>query len=219
MRISIKFMVTIAFVVLATSWLSGEDADRKTAPGNGPYGVPQATFRVHRLGADHAEGVTSIDMNGDGRPDLVSGAYWYENPGPDGGEWTRHQFRKVGILGEFVSDCGEWAIDVNHDGAPDVVTTGWMVNGVWWFENPKKLGAAWQPHKIADSYDTEGGAMGDINGDGHPDLDICPLQPFRNSMDRFLKSRAEGPSRWRTRSRTGTALESRMWMVTAKPIS
>ena len=84
--------------------------------------------------------------------------------------WTRHQFRKVGILGEFVSDCGEWAIDVNHDGAPDVVTTGWMVNGVWWFENPKKLDATWQPHKIADSYDTEGGAIGDINGDGHPDL-------------------------------------------------
>ena len=97
-----------------------------TAHGNGPYGVPQATFLVHRLGSDHAEGITTMDMNGDGRPDILSGAYWYENPGPQGGEWTRHQYRTVGILGEYVSDSGEWTVDVNHDGAPDVVTTGWM---------------------------------------------------------------------------------------------
>src|SRR5579863_9023794 len=76
--------------------------------GNAPGNVPQATFVVHQLGSDHAEGITTLDMNGDGRPDLVSGAYWYENPGPAGGEWKRHQYRTVGILGEFVSDCGEW---------------------------------------------------------------------------------------------------------------
>jgi hypothetical protein len=92
--------------------------------------VPQTTFFVHRLSADHAEGITTIDMNGDGRGDLVSGAYWYENPGVQGGEWKRHQYRTVEIVGEFVSD-----------GAPDIVTTGWMTDGLWWFENPKKPGA------------------------------------------------------------------------------
>jgi len=109
-------------------------------------------------------------MNGDGLPDILSGAYWYENPGPKGGEWKRHQYREVGTMNEFVSDSGEWAIDVNHDGAPDVVTVGWMTNGVWWYENPKKIGAEWKRHFIADSYDTEGGWMADINGDGKPDL-------------------------------------------------
>jgi hypothetical protein len=152
--------------------LSGQTAkeSRQTAPGNGPYGVPQVTFLVHRLGTDHAEGITTLDMNGDGRPDLLSGAYWYENPGPRGGVWKQHQYRTVGTLGEFVSDCGEWTVDVNHDGAPDVVTTGWMVNGLWWYENPKKPGAMWQRHFITDSYDTEGGWMADVNGDGKPDL-------------------------------------------------
>jgi hypothetical protein len=53
--------------------------------GASPNGVEQATFFVHRLGTDHAEGITTLDMNGDGRPDIVSGAYWYENPGPQGG--------------------------------------------------------------------------------------------------------------------------------------
>ena len=65
--------------------------------------MPQVTFLAHRLGTDHAEGVTTLDMNGDGYPDILSGAYWYENPGPNGGEWKRHQYREAGTLGEFVA--------------------------------------------------------------------------------------------------------------------
>src|ERR1019366_8626201 len=53
------------------------------------------------------------------------------------------------------------------------VTTGWISNGIWWYENPGKSappGTLWQKHFITDSYDTEGGAIGDIDGEGHPDL-------------------------------------------------
>src|ERR1700730_2537006 len=131
------------------------ETPRKITAGDGPSGVHQATFFVHRLGTEHAEGITTLDMNNDGLPDLVSGAYWYENPGPQGGTWKQHQFRTVGIMNEFVSDCGEWAVDVNHDGAPDIVTAGWMLNGVWWYENPKRDGVLWEKHFITDSYDTE----------------------------------------------------------------
>ena len=141
--------------------------------GNGPGNIPQATFFIHQLSTDHAEGITTIDMNGDGRVDLVSGSYWYENPGAQGGEWKRHQFRTVDIVGEFVSDCGEWAVDVNHDGAPDLVTVGWMTDGLWWYENPKKPDVMWQRHLIAHTIETEGGWMADINGDGKPDLALA----------------------------------------------
>ena len=146
-------------------------------PGKGPGGEVQPAFIVHRLGTDHAEGISLLDMNGDGFVDILSGAFWYENPGAAGGEWKQHQFRTVGTHNEFVSDCGEWIVDVDHDGLPDLVTTGWISNGVWWYRNPgpqaTAAGAMWKPEKITDTYDTEGGAFGDINGDGKPDLALA----------------------------------------------
>jgi hypothetical protein len=146
-------------------------------PGDGPGGAPRIAFLSHRLGNDHAEGISLLDMNGDGFPDLLSGSYWYENPGADGGEWKRHQFRTVGIHNEFVSDCGEWVVDVDHDGLPDLITTGWISNGLWWYRNPgpkaTAAGTMWKAEKIADSYDTEGGAFADINGDGKPDIALA----------------------------------------------
>ncbi len=62
------------------------------------------------------------------------------------------------------------SVDVNHDGAPDVVTTGWMSKSLYWYENPKKPDTMWERHVITDTVDTEGGWMADINGDGKPDL-------------------------------------------------
>jgi len=170
MKLSSHVALVLVALIAACISASPQSERRLTSPGPGPYGVPQATFFIHRLGSDHAEGVTTMDMNGDGRPDILSGSYWYENPGPQGGDWKQHQYREVETVSEFVSDCGEWAIDVNHDGLPDVVTTGWMRNGIWWYENPGKLGTVWKKHFIADSYDTEGGWKADINGDGQDDL-------------------------------------------------
>ena len=157
---------------------SGSAAEvRMQHPGNGPGGAPRIAFLSHRLSSDHAEGISMLDMNGDGFADLLSGSYWYENPGAGGGAWKQHQFRTVGIHNEFVSDCGEWVVDVDHDGLPDLVTAGWISNGLWWYRNPGPAavaaGTLWKAEKITDSFDTEGGAFADINGDGKPDLALA----------------------------------------------
>ncbi len=150
---------------------------RMQHPGNGPDGKPRTAFLAHRLGTDHSEGISLLDMDGDGFADLLSGAYWYQNPGAAGGPWKQHQFRTVAVHNEFVSDCGEWIVDVDHDGLPDLVTTGWIENGLWWYKNPGPAavakGAMWKREKITDSYDTEGGAFADINGDGKPDVALA----------------------------------------------
>jgi len=168
----IRSVIALATVLLGSASFAAF-AQLNKERGNGPTNIRELNFFAHRVGTDHAEGIALIDMNTDGKLDIVSGAYWYENPGPQGGEWQRHQYRTVEITGEFVSDCGEWAVDVNHDGAVDLVTVGWQSDGLWWYENPKKQGVMWERHLIAHTMDTEGGWMADINGDGKPDLALA----------------------------------------------
>lgn len=175
MKLSILLLAPLLFAAGISSAQDPSVAKefRLPTPGNGPDGNPRIAFLTHRLGTDHAEAITTLDMNNDGFTDLLSGAYWYENPGALGGTWKQHQYRTVDVHGEFVSDCGEWTIDVNHDGAPDVVTAGWITNGLSWYENPKTPGTMWKKHFITDSFDTEGGAMADLNGDGKPDIALA----------------------------------------------
>jgi hypothetical protein len=180
--VKIKFALLFVLPVVLSATARAQDPAHATEfrmqhPGNGPDGKPRIAFLAHRLGTDHAEGISLLDMNNDGFLDVLSGAYWYENPGANGGEWKQHQFRTVGIHNEFVNDCGEWIVDVDHDGLPDLVTTGWISNGLWWYRNPgpaaTAAGTMWKAEKITDSFDTEGGAFADINGDGKPDLALA----------------------------------------------
>ena len=182
MKIAMKYLAALLTLPVPLSAALAQDPAHATefrmpTPGNGPGGEPRIAFLSHRLGSDHAEGISLLDMDGDGFQDLLSGAYWYQNPGASGGEWKQHQFRTVGIHKEFVSDCGEWIIDVDHDGLPDLVTAGWIQNGLWWYKNPgpkaTAAGVMWKGEKITDSFDTEGGAFADINGDGKPDVALA----------------------------------------------
>src|SRR6267143_1615301 len=60
--------------------------------------------------------------------------------------WKKHEsFRpNATVHGEFVNNCGEYAVDVNKDGKMDLISAGWMENGIFWYENPGKPGVEWK---------------------------------------------------------------------------
>jgi hypothetical protein len=126
---------------------------------------PEPVFLLHQIGSDHSEGITAMDVNGDGRLDVTSGAYWYEAP-----EFPRRKFREAKVDGEFVVNCGEFAIDVDDDGDLDIVSAGWQEDGLFWYENPDEIGPIWEKHLISRSLHTEGLWLRDIDDDGKKDV-------------------------------------------------
>ncbi len=60
--------------------------------------------------------ITSADIDGDELKDIVTGGWWYSNPGSPGGNWTRHE------LGDSLLNMAA-VYDFDGDGLPDVLGT------------------------------------------------------------------------------------------------
>ena len=66
-----RYLLFLCFTGGIALMLSAQQERRSQHPGNGPAGSPDTVLLAHRLGTDHAEGITTLDMNGDGFADLV----------------------------------------------------------------------------------------------------------------------------------------------------
>ena len=128
-------------------------------------------FRKHLIANERFESAGVFDVNGDGQPNIVSGAYWYDEPDIR----TRHPVGEVMAIGEYYDDFSTIPLDINGNGRLDFVTGGWWGNTIRWRENPGDAGADWPEHAIAECGSVETTRAWDVDGDGC--VEIVPNTP------------------------------------------
>jgi hypothetical protein len=112
----------------------------------------------------YGHGIGAGDVNGDGRTDIITPQGWFEAPvDPRTGEWIFHAEFTLGET-SFI-----YAIDLNEDGLPDLVTSMAHDYGIFWME--QRPDHKWVKHTIDQSW-SQGHALTlvDLNGDGRKDL-------------------------------------------------
>lgn len=150
----------------------------------GPSFTRQIAFREPRSTPWPVSGDTDCyaivihDFNGDGWLDILSfrrpggdEAVWYENPRSAGGYWTEH------VAFSAVHNESPAFTDIDGDGQPELITNsnrygGWArpdrtnPHAAWTFQRvTEQAPTTWGWHRF-----THGAGVGDVNGDGRPDL-------------------------------------------------
>ncbi|MBN2559933.1 MAG: HEAT repeat domain-containing protein, partial [Phycisphaerae bacterium] len=125
-------------------------------------------WRLHTINADSRfEAAGVLDVNRDGRLDILCGGFWYEAP-----DWKRHFVREIKEEGNYYYDFANLPMDVDGDGWMDTAGAAWHNKMVYWVRNPGKSGGLWQVFEIDTPGNMETAMAYDINGDGQ--LDILP---------------------------------------------
>ncbi|MBR5626814.1 MAG: VCBS repeat-containing protein, partial [Thermoguttaceae bacterium] len=139
--------------VSSTNWKSQFDAAEVYREHGVPYdgeswrkleSRTRVSFRKVKIADAGFEAASIADINGDGKPDLISGDFWYEGP-----EFTRsHKYAEFSFDGNYYDDFSDLIMDVNGDGRLDVVTGGWTGGTLRWLENPGETESLWPVHEI-----------------------------------------------------------------------
>jgi hypothetical protein len=113
-----------------------------------------------------------IDVNHDGKLDIVSGGFWYEAP-----DWKKYFLREVEVIRGRFDDYSNLELDVNADGWTDIVSVNYRSKSLFWVEHPgEKIKVdpetPWTKHLIDTPGPMETGRLHDIDGDGK--FDILP---------------------------------------------
>lgn len=134
--------------------------------------MPPLRFQKIMISDERYESAAVFDVNNDGIPDIVSGAYWYPGPNFD----RKCKIGPVQAVGEYFDDFSTIPMDVNGDGHMDFITGGWWGNNLRWRENPKgDPTKPWAEHVIAQTGNVETTRAWDVDGDGQ--LEIVPNTP------------------------------------------
>jgi hypothetical protein len=117
-------------------------------------------FRMQRLSDFYYSwGAGAGDFNHDGAMDVVSGPHIFY-----GSDYTKH----CEIYLALTTNPSD---DYPRDDWPDVINCSFSRNpGVWLYVNPKGESRRREKHLVVPAYQSEGGMVRDIDGDGKLDL-------------------------------------------------
>ena len=120
----------------------------------------------HVLGTNHPSDVggMALDVDGDGWTDHITGGVWYRNTGRPRTE----PFIRIVFDTQLTAVHDLVTADLDRDGQIDVITMSDR-NNLRWYRIPKNTQQPWERHDIGPGVHA-GVAIGDIDGDGDPDI-------------------------------------------------
>jgi FG-GAP-like repeat len=122
---------------------------------------PEIPFEKKTIDLGASETAAFADIDGDGRPDIVSGDNWYQAP-----SWTPHRFRLLPFTNGYIDNFSDLPVDVDGDGHVDIVSCSWFRKGLRWWRNPGKGQGMWQEKLIDASSPVEFAFLVDLDNDG-----------------------------------------------------
>jgi hypothetical protein len=138
---------------------------------------PLGTWTKNQREIADGEGLKMADLNKDGKQDIITNAYWFENTG-NMSQWIEHKFTKSWTWPNTYIDVA----DINNDGRLDILhSPAELAKNFYrisWFEAPEDASALWEEHIVADSIETIVHSIGaaDFDGDGKKDIVVAEMQ-------------------------------------------
>ena len=118
----------------------------------------------------YSEGAGFGDVSRDGKPDIVSGPYWYAGP-----EFkTKHEIYppKPQNRNRYADNFFWFVYDFNGDGWNDLFRVGFPGTPGYVYVNPRGAKGHWARHQVFDWVSNESPTLANLVGDARPEL-VC----------------------------------------------
>ncbi|MEX0819420.1 MAG: VCBS repeat-containing protein, partial [Pirellulaceae bacterium] len=148
-------------------------------------------FRTHTINASSEyTACAAIDVNADGKLDIVCGGFWYKAP-----NWEQHFLRDVQVIRGRFDDYSHLPMDVNGDGRVDYVSANYRSQSIYWVENAGADATPWKKHVVYEPGPMETAILADVDGDGR--VDVLPNGTRFAAWWELLAAEEDAMPKWR----------------------